>query len=63
VTAIVSFKKNPTVLVPCFHMVAIELYLRVTMNSKFYTIRFKDQVGLESNFIYINFLTKIYLAS
>jgi hypothetical protein len=33
------------------------------MSSKFYIIRFKDQIILESNRISIKFLTKIYLRS
>jgi hypothetical protein len=31
------------------------------MGSKFYTIRFKDQIGSGSNSISIRFWTKIYL--
>jgi hypothetical protein len=33
------------------------------MGSKFYTIRFKDMIGLGSVAISIHFLTKIYLGS
>jgi hypothetical protein len=32
------------------------------ISSKFYNIRFKEQIKLESHFIFIYFLTKIYLA-
>jgi hypothetical protein len=39
----------------------IRLDLRVTMDSKFYTIIFKYRIGLESWLIYIHFWTKIYL--
>jgi hypothetical protein len=35
--------------------------LGVTMCSKFYTIRFKNQIELESGLISIYFLTKNYL--
>jgi hypothetical protein len=31
------------------------------MGSKFYTIRFKDRIGLGSGLISIHFLAKIYL--
>jgi hypothetical protein len=31
------------------------------MGYKFYTIKFKDRIGLGSNHISIHFLTKIYL--
>jgi hypothetical protein len=33
------------------------------MSSKFYTIRFKDRIGLGPSSITIYFLTKIYLES
>jgi hypothetical protein len=32
---------------------------RVTIASKFYTIRFKNQIGLESSYISINFKLEI----
>jgi hypothetical protein len=37
------------------------LLIGVTISSKFYTIKFKDRVGLGSGSISIHFLTKIYL--
>jgi hypothetical protein len=36
-------------------------HVEVIMDFKFYTIRFKNQVGLKSDFISIYFWTKIYL--
>jgi hypothetical protein len=39
------------------------LMVEVTMGSKFYTIRFKDRIGLGSGPIPIHFWTKIYLGS
>jgi hypothetical protein len=35
-----------------------QLYLEVTMNSKFYTIRLKDQIGLGADYIFIHFKLK-----
>jgi hypothetical protein len=37
--------------------------VRVTIDSKFYIIRFKDHIGLRSSYISIHFWTKNYLIS
>jgi hypothetical protein len=39
----------------------MKLDLGVTIGSKFYTIKFKDRIGLGSDSISIHFLTKINL--
>jgi hypothetical protein len=38
--------------IPCVGVIA---YLGVTMGTKFYTIKFKDQITLGSDFISIHF--------